>query len=169
MTKDQSAIASATSAVTAAVHADDLAALYRAVMPPDGSATPPDQAATWFATLVIRLALAAAAASELERGCSREAVSGWIEQVLGPPPTPALLRAQDPGRIDHVEAVRAAAEHGRCREYAVDLVRLGLTEPEDAVDERGAAALSAVTGDKQRQITVIQMLGRLAPDPGRRF
>ncbi|MGF1425604.1 hypothetical protein [Kitasatospora sp. LaBMicrA B282] len=168
MTFDQATLAGAASAVTAAAHADDSAALYRAVMPPAGTATPPDQAAAWFGSLLLRLALAAAAGSELERGCSRQAVSDWIGQVLGALPTPALLRAQDPGRIDHGQAVRAAADHSRCREYAVDLIRVGLAEPDDALDERGAEALSAVTGDKQMQLTVIKTLGRLAPTPGRR-
>ncbi|MEU1286904.1 hypothetical protein [Kitasatospora sp. NPDC005856] len=162
MTIDQAALGSAVEAVVAAARDDDPAALYRAVMPPAGGDTPPGEAARWFGSLLVHLALTAATASKLERGCSREAVSGWIGEVLGPPPTPALLRAEDPGRIDHVEAVDAAAGHSRCREYAVDLIRLGLAEPDAAPDERGVDAHCTVTNDKKARIIVMAMLGRLA-------
>lgn len=168
VTIDQAALGSAVKAVAAAAHADDPAALYRAVMPPAGTDTPPAEAANWFGSLLIHLALAAASASRLERGCPRETVAGWIGEVLGPLPTPALLRAADPGRIDHVEAVRAVADYSRCREYAVDLVRVGLTEPDEAPDERGVDAHCAVTNDKDARITVMAMLGRLASVPGGR-
>lgn len=131
-------------------------------MPPAGSATPPADAAIWFGSLVIHLALTAAAASRLEQGCFREAVSGWVGKALGPLPTPALLRAEDPGRIDHVEALSAAADYLQCREYAVDLIRVGLAEPDQAPEERGVDAHCAVTNDKKVRITVISMLGRLA-------
>ncbi len=130
-------------------------------MPPAGTSTPPTEAATWFATLLIRLALTAATASNLEQGSSRETTSRWIEKVLGPPPTPALLRATDPGRIDHTEAVNAAADHTRCHEYTVDLVRIGLTDPNQEPDQRGIDAHCTVTNDKTTRITVIAMLGRL--------
>ncbi|MFD5464976.1 hypothetical protein ACFWIQ_19425 [Kitasatospora sp. NPDC127059] len=168
MTIDQAALGNAVKTVAAAAHADDPAALYRAVMPPAGTDTPPAEAAAWFGTLLIRLALAAAASSGLERGCPRETVSGWIKEVLGPPPSPALLRAADPGRIDHVEAVSAAADYSRCHEYAVDLIRLGLAEPDEAPDERGVDAHCAVTNDKRTRITVMAMLGRLIGVPGER-
>ncbi|MFJ3219538.1 hypothetical protein ACIPLC_26895 [Kitasatospora sp. NPDC086801] len=162
MTIDQAALGSAVKAVVAAAHADDPAALYRAVMPPAGTDTPPAEVTTWFGSLLIHLALTAATASRLERGCPREAVSGWIGEVLGPLPTPALLRAADPDRIDHVEAVSSAADYSRCHEYTVDLIRVGLTEPDQAPDERGIEAHCAVTNDKKARITVIAMLGRLA-------
>ncbi|MFF3001913.1 hypothetical protein ACFVTF_03785 [Kitasatospora sp. NPDC057940] len=168
MTIDQAALGSAVKAVAAAAHADDLAALYRAVMPPAGTDTPPAEAARWFGTLLIHLALTAASASRLEQGCPRETVSEWIGETLGPMPTPALLRAADPDRIDHVEAVRAAADYSQCREYAVDLVRVGLTDPDEDPDERGVSAHCAVTNDKDARITVMAMLGRLAADPGER-
>ncbi|MFJ6775057.1 hypothetical protein ACIQOV_29540 [Kitasatospora sp. NPDC091257] len=168
MTIDQAALGSAVKAVVVAAHADDQAALYRAVMPPAGTDTPPAEVTAWFGTLLIHLALAAAITSKLERGCPREAVSGWIGEVLGPPPTPALLRAADPGRIDHVEAVSAAADYSQCHEYAVDLIRLGLAEPDEAPDERGVDAHCAVTNDSRTRITVIAMLGRLAAVPGGR-
>ncbi|MER7585527.1 hypothetical protein [Kitasatospora sp. NPDC097691] len=165
MTIDQAALGRAVKAVVAAAHADDPAALYRAVMPPAGTDTPPAEATAWFGTLLIHLALTAAAASELEPGCPREAVSEWIGEVLGPLPTPALLRAADPGRIDHVEAVSAAADHSRYHEYTVDLIRVGLTDPDQAPDERGVDAHCAVTNDKKARITVMAMLGRLAAVP----
>ncbi|GAB7184496.1 hypothetical protein ATKI12_4327 [Kitasatospora sp. Ki12] len=168
MTIDQAALGRAVKAVSAAAHADDAAALYRAVMPPAGTDTPPAEAATWFGTLLIHLALTAAASSELEPGCPRDAVSEWIGQELGPPPTPALLRAADPDRIDHVEAVSAAADHSRYHEYAVDLIRLGLAEPDEAPDERGVDAHCTVTNDKDARIVVMAMLGRLAAAPGGR-
>ncbi|MFH9354541.1 hypothetical protein [Kitasatospora sp. NPDC017646] len=168
MTIDQAALGNAVKAVVAAAHVDDPAALYRAVMPPAGTGTPPTEAAAWFGSLVIHLALTAAASSELERGCSRGAVSEWVEEVLGPVPTPARLRAEDPGRIDHVEAVSAAADYLRCREYAVDLIGVGLVEPDVAPDERAVDAHCAVTNDKDARITVMSMLGRLATDPGGR-
>jgi hypothetical protein len=95
-------------------------------------------------------------------------VTEWIGQELGPPPTPALLRAADPARIDHVDAVSAAADHSRCREYAVDLVRVGLTDPDRAPDERGVDAHCTVTNDKDVRIVVMAMLGRLIPVPGDR-
>ncbi|MGW7448399.1 hypothetical protein [Kitasatospora sp. NPDC054795] len=166
MAIDQAALGSAVKAVVAAVHADDQAALYRAVMPPTGTDTPPAEVTAWFGTLLIHLALTAATTSKLERGCSREAVAGWIAEVLGPPPTPALLRAADPGRIDHVEAVGAAADYSRCHEYTVDLVRLGLADPDQAPDERGVDAHCSATNDSRTRITVIAMLGRLATVPG---
>ncbi|MFE7588804.1 hypothetical protein ACFU6K_05345 [Kitasatospora sp. NPDC057512] len=165
MTIDKAALDSAMKAVVAAAHADDQAGLYQAVMPPAGTDTPPAEVTAWFGTLLIHLALSAALTSELERGCPREAVSGWIGEVLGPPPTPALLRAADPGRIDHAAAVSAAADYSRCHEYAVDLVRLGLAEPNEAPDERGVDAHCAATNDSRTRITVIAMLGRLAPVP----
>ncbi|MFF7994748.1 hypothetical protein ACFZDG_33875 [Kitasatospora xanthocidica] len=168
MTIDQAALGRAVRAVAAAAHADDPAALYRAVMPPAGTDTPPAEAATWFGTLLIHLALTAAATSKLEPGCPREAVTEWIGQELGPPPSPALLRAADPDRIDHVEAVSAAADHSRYHEYTVDLVRVGLTDPDQAPDERGVDAHCAVTNDKDARITVMAMLGRLIPVPGDR-
>ncbi|MBD0694653.1 hypothetical protein [Streptomyces sp. CBMA123] len=168
MTTDQAALGSAVKAVVAAAGADDLAALYQAVMPPAGGDTPPAEAARWFGSLLVHLALTAASASELERGCPREAVSEWIGEVLGPVPTPALLRAEDPGRIDHVEAVSAAEGYSRCQEYAVDLIRLGLADPDEAPDERGVDAHCAVTNDKKLRITVMAMLGRLAAGPGGR-
>ncbi|MEV7603542.1 hypothetical protein AB0O91_39855 [Kitasatospora sp. NPDC089797] len=165
MTIDQAALGSAVKAVAAAAHADDVAGLYRAVMPPAGTDTPPAEVAAWFGSLLIHLALTAAASSGLARGCPRETVSEWIGEVLGPPPTPALLRAADPGRIDHVEAVSAAAGYSRCREYAVDLVRVGLTDPEEDPDARGVDAHCTVTNDKDLRITVMAMLGRLAAPP----
>ncbi|MEE1782958.1 hypothetical protein PUR71_08520 [Streptomyces sp. SP17BM10] len=168
MTIDKAALGSAVRAVAAAAHADDVAALYRAVMPPAGTDTPPAEAAAWFGSLVIHLALTAATASDLERGCSREAVSEWIGEVLGPVPTPALLRAEDPGRIDHVEAVSAAADCSRLREHAVDLIRVGLIEPDEDPDQRAVDAHCAVTNDKHARIVVMAMLGRLAADPGGR-
>ncbi|MFI2608935.1 hypothetical protein [Kitasatospora sp. NPDC018619] len=168
MTIDQAALGSAMKAVVAAAHADDEAALYQAVMPPAGTDTPPAEVTAWFGTLLVHLALTVAMTSELERGCPREAVSEWIEEVLGPRPTPALLRAADPGRIDHVEAVNAAAEYARCHEYTVDLVRLGLTDPDEAPDERGVEAHCAATNDSRTRITVIAMLGRLSAAPGGR-
>ncbi|MEU9048445.1 MULTISPECIES: hypothetical protein [unclassified Kitasatospora] len=168
MTIDQAALGRAVRAVAAAAHADDVAALYRAVMPPTGTDTPPAEAATWFGTLLIHLALTAATASKLEPGCHRDAVSEWIGRELGPPPTPALLRAADPGRIDHVEAVSAAADYSRYHEYAVDLVRVGLTDPDQEPDERGVDAHCAVTNDQDARITVMAMLGRLIPVPGDR-
>ncbi|MBD0675159.1 hypothetical protein [Streptomyces sp. CBMA156] len=165
MTIDKPALGNAVKAVIAAAHADDPAALYQAVMPPGGTETPPAEATTWFGTLLIRLALVAAASSDLDRGCPREAVSGWVGEVLGPPPTPALLRAADPGRIDHVEAANAAADYSRSREYAVDLIRVGLTEPDQEPDERGVEAHCAVTNDKNVRIIVMALLGRLATAP----
>ncbi|MFE4356766.1 hypothetical protein DR950_00345 [Kitasatospora xanthocidica] len=168
MTIDRAALDSAMKAVVAAAHADDPAALYQAVMPPAGTDTPPAEVTAWFGTLLIHLALSAATTSKLERGCPREAVSGWIGETLGPPPTPALLRAADPGRIDHAEAVSAAADYSRCHEYTVDLIRLGLAEPNEAPDERGVDAHCAATNDSRTRITVIAMLGRLAPVPGGR-
>ncbi|MFE0458567.1 hypothetical protein ACFW1A_04800 [Kitasatospora sp. NPDC058965] len=168
MTINRAALDSAVKAVVAAAHTDDPGALYQAVMPPAGTSTPPAEAANWFGSLLIHLALTVADASMLEEGCPREAVSGWITEVLGPPPNPALLRAADPGRIDHNEAVRAAADHTRYHEYAVDLIRIGLTAPDQEPDERGVDAHCAVTNDKTARITVIAMLGRLAADPGGR-
>ncbi|MFD0402844.1 hypothetical protein ACFV84_13970 [Kitasatospora sp. NPDC059811] len=168
MTIDQAALGSAVKAVAAAAHTDDPAALYRAVMPPTGTDTPPAEAANWFGTLLIHLALTAASTSRLEQGCPRETVSEWIEEALGPLPTPALLRAADPGHIDHVEAVRAAEDYSQCREYAVDLIRIGLTDPNEAPDARGVDAHCTVTNDKDARITVMAMLGRLAADPGER-
>lgn len=88
MTSEQDAINTAVDAVVSAGRAGDTAALYEAVMPPAGVRTPPDEAARWFGLLLIHLALAASAACELERGCSREALSRWIADVLGPPPPP---------------------------------------------------------------------------------
>ncbi|MFE4514461.1 hypothetical protein ACFRMQ_09780 [Kitasatospora sp. NPDC056783] len=166
VTIDQAALGSAVKAVAVAAHTDDLAGLYQAVMPPAGTDTPPAEAAAWFGTLLIHLALTAAADSGLERGCSRETVSEWIDEVLGPPPTPARLRAEDPGRIDHVEATRAAADYSRCREYAVDLIGVGLTDPDEAPAERAVDAHCTVTNDKDVRITVMAMLGRLAAAPG---
>ncbi|MFE6052563.1 hypothetical protein ACFQ6N_17555 [Kitasatospora sp. NPDC056446] len=166
MTIDQAALGSAVKAVVDAACADDAAMLYQAVMPPAGTDTPPAEATTWFGSLLIHLALTAASASRLERGCSREAVSGWISEVLGPLPTPALLRAEDPGRIDHVEAVRAVADYSWCRESAVNLIRLGLAQPDEEPDRRGVDAHCAVTNDKDARITVMAMLGRLAAEPG---
>ncbi|MEU8513562.1 hypothetical protein AB0C76_18520 [Kitasatospora sp. NPDC048722] len=168
MTIDQAALGSAVKAVVAAAHADDSAALYRAVMPPTGTDAPPAEVAAWFGSLVLHLALTAATASDLERGCSREAVSGWIGEVLGPLPSPALLRAADPARIDHVDAVSAAAACSRLREYAVDLIRVGLIEPDEDPDQRAVDAHCAVTNDKDARIIVMAMLGRLAPGPGGR-
>ncbi|MGW3230385.1 hypothetical protein [Kitasatospora sp. NPDC001095] len=168
MTIDQAALGSAVKAVAAAARDDDVAALYQAVMPPTGVDTPPGEAAQWFGLLLVHLALTAANASKLEQGCSREAVSAWIGEALGPAPTPARLRAGDPVRIDHVEAVSAAADYSRCHEYAVDLVRLGLTDPDAAPDERGVDAHCAVTNDKKTRIIVMAMLGRLAADAGGR-
>ncbi|MFG2913191.1 hypothetical protein ACGF0D_09910 [Kitasatospora sp. NPDC048298] len=164
MTIDQAALGSAVKAVVAAARDDDVAALYQAVMPPTGVDTPPDEVAQWFGLLLVHLALTAANASKLGQGCSREAVSVWIGETLGPVPTPALFRAEDPVRIDHVEAVSAAADYSRCHEYAVDLVRLGLTDPDAAPDERGVDAHCAVTNDKKTRIIVMAMLGRLAAD-----
>ncbi|MFJ4185344.1 hypothetical protein [Kitasatospora sp. NPDC089509] len=167
MTTDKTALANAVKAIAAAAHADDLAGLYRAVMPPTGTDTPPAEVTAWFGTLLVHLALTASAASKLEQGSSRETVSQWIGQTLGPAPTPALLRAQDPGRIDHTEAVNAAANYTRYHEYTVDLVRIGLTDPNQDPDARGVDAHCAVTNDKDARITVMAMLGRLADDPGR--
>nr|BFD95941.1 hypothetical protein KitaXyl93_73010 [Kitasatospora sp. Xyl93] len=165
MTIDQSALGSAVKAVVAAARAEDAAALYRAVMPPAGTDTPPAEVTAWFGSLVIHLALTAASASKLERGCPREAVSAWVEQVEGPLPTPARLRAADPDGIDHVEAMSAAAGYSRCREYAVDLIGVGLIEPDEDPDERAVDAHCAVTNDKDARITVMAMLGRLAANP----
>ncbi|WP_031064471.1 hypothetical protein [Streptomyces sp. NRRL WC-3742] len=168
MTIDQAALGSAVKAVIAAAGGDDTEAMYEAVMPPAGVDTPPAEAANWFGLLLIHLALTAARASHLEQGCSREAVAGWIGDVLGPLPTPALLRGEDPGRIDHVEAVKAVEAYARCRDYAVDLVRIGLTDPEEEPDPRGVDAHCAVTNDKRTRITVMALLGRLAADPAAR-
>ncbi|MFJ9690803.1 hypothetical protein [Kitasatospora sp. NPDC101183] len=165
MTIDKVALKSAVKAVAAAAHADDPAAMYQAVMPPAGGETPPAEVTAWFGTLLIQLALTAASDSPLEQGCCREAVSEWIGQVLGPPPTPALLRAQDPGRIDHVAAVSTAEAYSQYREYAVDLVRIGLTDPNEAPDPRGVSAHCTVTNEKTTRITVMAMLGRLAAAP----
>ncbi|MEU4116762.1 hypothetical protein AB0F71_19990 [Kitasatospora sp. NPDC028055] len=168
MSTDEAALGSAVKAVIAAASTDDLAGLYRAVMPPDGGDTPPAEVARWFGLLLVHLALTAASASELERGSSRETVSEWLEEVLGPVPTPALLRAGDPTRIDHVEAVSATESYAQCREYAVDLIRLGLVDPKEEPDERGVDAHCAVTNDKQMRIMVMAMLGRLGAGPGAR-
>ncbi|MER7755230.1 hypothetical protein [Kitasatospora sp. NPDC097643] len=169
MTIDRATLNGAVKAVVAAAHADDSAELYRAVMPPAGTATPPAEAATWFGSLLIHLVLAAATASKLERGCSREAVSGWVGEVLGPLPTLALLRGADPGGIDHVEAVSAAAHYSRFHEYTVDLICwVGLADPDQAPDARGVDAHCTVTNDKAARITVLGMLGRLAAGPGER-
>ncbi|MEU3568423.1 hypothetical protein AB0E96_08330 [Kitasatospora sp. NPDC036755] len=165
MTIDQAALGGAVKAVIAAAHTGDLAGLYRAVMPPAGTETPPAEATAWFGSLIIHLALTAASDSKLEQGCSREAVSAWVEETEGPLPTPARLRATDPGGIDHVEAMTAAAGYSQCREYAVDLIGLGLTDPDEEPDERVVDAHCAVTNDKDARITVMAMLGRLAAAP----
>ncbi|MFE4973334.1 hypothetical protein ACFRAR_14615 [Kitasatospora sp. NPDC056651] len=165
VTIDKAALGNAVKAVAAAAHADDAAALYQAVMPPAGTKTPPAEAAAWFGTLLIHLALTAATDSRLARGTSREAVSGWIGEQLGPPPTPARLRAEDPGRIDHLQAVSLAESYSQCREYATDLIGIGLADPDEAPAERAINAHCTVTNDKDTRITVMAMLGRLAADP----
>ncbi|MGA5819848.1 hypothetical protein ACPC54_18550 [Kitasatospora sp. NPDC094028] len=166
MTTEQAAIDSAVKAIVAAASADDSGAFYKALMPPAGKGTPPAEAATWFGSLLIHLALTTATASKLERGCPRETVSAWINDVLGPLPTPAQLRAEDPGRIDHVEAVRDAADYARCHEYAVDLIRVGLAAPGEDLDERGVDAHHAVVNDKKAHIIVTRMLARLTAAAG---
>ncbi|WP_329569971.1 hypothetical protein [Kitasatospora sp. NBC_01266] len=167
MTSEQDAIDTAVDAVVSAVRAGDTAALYEAVMPPAGVRTPPDEAARWFGLLLIRLALAASAACELERGCSREALSRWIADVLGPPPTPALIRGADPARIDHVAAASAAADHARYVAYTVDLMGVGLATPGEDVDPRIVDAHQAATNDKTTRINVIVLLASLAAAPSR--
>ncbi|GAA1941622.1 hypothetical protein [Kitasatospora viridis] len=167
MTSEQDAINTAVDAVISAVRVGDTAGLYEAVMPPAGERTPPDEAAQWFALLLIHVALAASAACELERGCSREALSRWVEDVLGPPLTPALIRSADPARIDHVAAATAAADHARYVEYTVELMRVGLSAPGDDVDPRIVEAHQAATNDKTARINVIALLGRLAAVPSR--
>jgi hypothetical protein len=164
---EQDVIDAAVDAVVAAVRVGDTGALYEAVMPPAGVNTPPDEAARWFGLLLLRLALAASAACELERGCSREAVSQWITDVLGPLPTPALVRGADPARIDHVAAASAVADYARYVAYSVDLIRVGLTTPGEEVDGRVVDAHQAATNDKTARINVIALLARLAAAPSR--
>ncbi|MFE9427535.1 hypothetical protein ACFYNO_31700 [Kitasatospora sp. NPDC006697] len=165
MTNEQDDINKAVQAVVAAVRAGDTGALYGAVMPPAGGRTPPDEAGRWFALLVLHVALAASAACDLERGCSREAVAQWITDTLGPPPTPALIRSADPAHIDHVTAASAAADYARYVDYSVDLMRVGLAAPGEDVDLRAVDAHQAATNDKTARINVIALLGRLAAAP----
>ncbi|MFJ4674611.1 MULTISPECIES: hypothetical protein [unclassified Kitasatospora] len=167
MTSEQDAIDTAVGAVISAVRAGDTAGLYESVMPPAGGRTPPAEAGQWFGLLLIRLALAAAESCALEPGCSREALVQWIADVLGPPPTPALIRGADPARIDHVTATTAAADHARYVAYAVDLMRVGLAAPGDDVDQQMIDAHQAATNDKTARINVIALLARLAATPSR--
>ncbi|MFC8723540.1 hypothetical protein [Kitasatospora sp. NPDC057198] len=169
MTSEQEAIDRAVTAVISAVRVGDVAGLYESVMPPDGLRTPPDEVANWFGLLLIHMALAAADACALERGCSREDVARWITDVLGPPPTPALIRGADPARIDHVTATGAAADHARYVGYSVDLMMIGLAAPGVDVDKRMVDAHQAATNDKTTRINVIALLGSLAATaPSRR-
>ncbi|KIQ65823.1 hypothetical protein TR51_18990 [Kitasatospora griseola] len=167
MTSEQAAIDTAVGAIAAAVRTGDTAALYESVVPPAGSSTPPDEAARWFGLLLIHLSLAASAASELEPGCSRETLSQWIADALGPAPTPALIRGADPVRIDHATAAGASADYARYVEYAVDLMRIGLTSPDEEVGQQTIAAHQAATNDKTACINVIALLARLAAVPSR--
>ncbi|GAA2090166.1 hypothetical protein GCM10009759_13520 [Kitasatospora saccharophila] len=168
MSGEQAAIDRAVSAVISAVQAGDAAGLYESVMPPAGVKTPPAETTNWFALLLIHLALAASSASDLEPGCSREAVTQWIRGVLGPAPTPALIRGADPVRIDHVTAANAAADHARYVGYGVDLMMVGLTPPGQDVDRQTIEAHQASTNDKTVRINVIALLASLAAVPVRR-
>ena len=67
----------------------------------------------------------------------------------------------DRAALDSAVKAVAAADHTRCHEYTVDLVRIGLTDPNQEPDQRGIDAHCTVTNDKTTRITVIAMLGRL--------